>query len=138
MSITALVAGKLVADPERRTGASGKPFCLARLVAHNGEADEFVSLIAFGSVAEQLAAMGKGDAIAVTGRAKLDKWTGRDGESRTGLSLTADALLTPYHLKRKRQAVNGEQRPAQPSRQAHAGADDFCHGDDAWLAGDAP
>lgn len=39
MSITALVTGKLIADPDRRTGSGGKPFTLAKLIAHDGDAD---------------------------------------------------------------------------------------------------
>lgn len=58
MNVTALITGKLIADPERRTGSSGKPFTLAKIVAHDGDGDALVSVMAFGTAAEQLAAMG--------------------------------------------------------------------------------
>jgi single-stranded DNA-binding protein len=65
-------------------------------------------VIAFGHVAEQLAALAKGDTLALTGRTKVTTWTGRDGEHRAGLSVTADALLTAYHVRRKRAAMAGD------------------------------
>ena len=67
-----------------------------------------VSVIAFGTVSEQLAALGKGETVALTGRAKVTTWTGKDGGSKAGLSLTAEALLTTYHLRRKRAAMRAE------------------------------
>lgn len=104
-SITALVTGKLIANPERRTRAGGKPFKLAKLIAHNGEADSLVSLIAFGTAAEQLGALSKGDALALNGRAKVKTWQDRDRATRAGLSVTVDAAMTAYQLTRKRQAA---------------------------------
>lgn len=104
MSITALIAGKLIADPDRRMGQSGKPFVLAKVSAHDGDADALVSVVAFGPIAEQLGALGKGDAVAVTGRARVTTWEGKDGTSKAGLNLVADAVLTPYQVTRKRQA----------------------------------
>ena len=105
MSITALVTGKLIADPDRRTGPSGKPFTLARVAAATEDGDALCSVIAFGPAGEQLAAMAKGDTVALTGRAKVTTWQGRDGEHKAGLNITADALLTAYHVRRKRQAM---------------------------------
>lgn len=107
MSVTALVTGKLIADPERRSGAGGKLFVLAKMIAHDGDADSLVSLIAFGSAAEQIAALTKGDALAVNGRAKVKTWPDREGHVKAGLSVTADLVMTPYQLKRKRQAQAG-------------------------------
>jgi single-stranded DNA-binding protein len=119
-----LITGKLIADPEQRTGQSGKPYTRATVAAHDGDGDALVSVMAFGTVGEQLAAMTKGDTVALNGRAKLNSWTGRDGVTRTGLSLTADAMLTSYHLKRKRQAVSPRAEPEQ-TPPAQAGYQDF-------------
>jgi single-stranded DNA-binding protein len=110
MSITALVTGKLIADPERRSSTtSGKGFTLAKVSANTEDGDSLVSVIAFGSVGEQLSELGKGDAVALTGRAKVNTWAGREGEARAGLSLTADAMLTAYHVRRKRQAMQPQE-----------------------------
>ena len=114
MSITALVTGRLIADPERRTGTSGKPFTLAKIAAVGDDGDALVSVIAFGSVAEQLAEFGKGDTLAITGRAKVNTWADREGNAKAGLSVTADALLTAYHLRRKRAAVTSDDGTGAP------------------------
>ncbi len=138
MSITALVTGRLIADPERRTGQSGKGYVLAKIAAHDGDADSLVSVMAFGSAADQLAAMGKGDTVAVNGRAKVNTWAGRDGETKAGLSVTADAVLSACHLKRKRQAVTdaGAPKPdAGQASQAASKADQFSDGHDPWQQG---
>lgn len=117
MSITALVTGKLHAAPERRTGGSGKQYTRAALIAHDGEADSFVSVIAFGHVAEQLAALDKGETVSVSGRAQVKTWE-KNGEMRAGLSVVADCLLTQHHVRRKRQAMaaDGADSAAQEQR----------------------
>jgi single-stranded DNA-binding protein len=108
MSITALVTGKLIADPDRRIGSNGNPFVLVRLAAHDGDADVLVSVMGFGTAAGQLGALAKGDTVSVNGRAKVSTWTSKDGTPKAGLSLTADVVLTAYHVKRRRQAMAGE------------------------------
>lgn len=106
MSITALVSGKLLSDPEQRTGASGKPFTTARVAAPlGGDESILCSIIAFAEVAEQLAALGKGDTLALTGRCTPKAWIAKDGTPKAGLDLVADALLTVYHLRRKRASM---------------------------------
>lgn len=140
--ITALISGRLLADPERRTGGSGKPFTLARLVANDGEADSTVSVIAFGTVAEQLAALCKGEALAIAGRASVRTWTDRAGVLKAGLSVTADALLTAHHVRQRRAAIRSEgvaqrdvaPRPSPGKRHPEPAPDDFGEaGDDPWL-----
>lgn len=124
MSITALITGKLIADPEQRTGQSGNPYTRATVAAHDGDGDSLVSVMAFGTVGEQLAAMAKGDTVALNGRAKVNTWTGRDGVARASLNVTADIMLTTYHVKRKRQAVSPKTEAVrQPA--AHDGFQDF-------------
>lgn len=108
MSITALITGKLIADPQVRTSdrSGGKAYTLARVAAATDEGSALVSVVAFGSTGEQLAALAKGDTVALTGKAKPNAWQGKGDEGlRAGLSLVADNLLTAYHLRRKRQAM---------------------------------
>ena len=105
MSITALIAGKLIADPDVRTGASGKPFTTARLAAGTDDDSVLCSVIAFGTAGQQLAVLGKGDSLAITGRTKPKAWTDREGQPRAGLDVVADQVLTAYHVRRKRQAM---------------------------------
>ncbi|MFT3816037.1 MAG: single-stranded DNA-binding protein [Rubrivivax sp.] len=105
MSITALITGRLVADPERRTSASGKAFTTARIAASTDDESVLCNVIAFGSAGEQLAALAKGDTLAITGRTKPKAWTDREGALKAGLDVVADQVLTAYHVRRKRQAM---------------------------------
>lgn len=114
--LTALVTGRLIADPERRTGASGKAFVKARLAAGTDDDSTLVGIVAFGSVADQLAALAKGATVAVAGRAKPTAWTGRDGELRCGMDVIADELLTAHHVRRRRAAMQPAQAPTPAAR----------------------
>jgi single-stranded DNA-binding protein len=135
LTITALAVGKLIATPEQRTSASGKPYVRATLAAHDGDADSLVSVVAFGTAAEQLGALAKGDTIAIQGRAKVSTWTGRDGAAKAGLSVTADVVLTAYQLKQKRKALApaAAEAPAPRPLTDHGG--EFGDGPDPWLDG---
>jgi single-stranded DNA-binding protein len=104
MSITALISGRLVADPERRTGGSGKPYTTAKLLAAADDESVFCSVIAFSTAADQLAALLKGDTVALVGRTKPKAWT-KDGETKSGLDVVADQVLSVYHLRRKQDAM---------------------------------
>ena len=115
MTITALIVGKLTADPEQRTGASGKTFTTARLAAGTDADSVLCSVIAFSTASERLAVLGKADTVALTGRCRPKSWAAMDGETKTGLDLVADQLLTAYHLKRKRQAMAGDGEAAEPA-----------------------
>lgn len=90
--LSLLATGRVAAAPEVRTGRSG-PFTLARLLCPGEGGDTSISVIAFGETGEELATIPRGGAVSVTGRAKLTRWTARDGTLRTGVSVTADALL---------------------------------------------
>lgn len=105
MSVTALVTGKLVADPEARTSSAGKPFTTARMAAGTDDESVLCSVIAFGTAGQQLAALAKGDSLAVTGRTKPKAWTDREGNLRAGLDVVAEHVLSTYHVHRKRQAM---------------------------------
>ncbi|ODU07814.1 MAG: hypothetical protein ABS84_15540 [Rubrivivax sp. SCN 71-131] len=110
MSITALIVGKLIAEPEQRTGASGKPFTTAR-VAADAEGDSVLcSVIAFGPAAEQLAALAKGDTLALTGRCKPKAWSTKDGELKAGLDVVACVFhaIADTHFTGSRTAFHGK------------------------------
>lgn len=106
MTITTLTTGKLIADPELRTSStSGKAYTVARLAAGTDDESVLCSVIAFGHVGEQLAALAKGDSLALVGRTKPKAWIDRDGQPRAGMDIVADQVLTAYHVRRKRQAM---------------------------------
>jgi single-stranded DNA-binding protein len=91
--LSVLATGRLAANPEVRTGPSGRPYTRARLFCPSEGGDVPLSMIAFGAVGEELATVPAGVAISVSGRFKLARWTAKDGTERTGLSVTVDALL---------------------------------------------
>jgi single-stranded DNA-binding protein len=122
--IDVLAQGKLVKSPERRTSATGKDYATALLaVATEGDDSLLASCVAFRPEAvAALLALDKGDAAAITGRAKLRTWTAGDGALKTGLSVVVDQVLTLYAVKRKREAVQGvadaPERPTSRERPA--------------------
>lgn len=138
MSITALVTGKLIAKPEQRTGASGKAFTTFRLVAGTDDESVFASGIAFGSLAEQVAALAKGDTLAIVGRTKPKTWTGKDGAMKVGLDMVVDQVLTAYHLRQRRSAMTCDSKAmgggrSIKARERDCRADPCFEEDDGWL-----
>jgi single-stranded DNA-binding protein len=114
--IDGLIAGKVHGQPTQRTGNSGKPFIIAkvRVAAGDGEAI-FVNVIAFSAtVCAALLALGDGDSVALAGSLTPKAWLDREGQPRPALDMTAHAVTTPYHVKRKRDAVQGVQSEIAP------------------------
>ena len=119
--LSALASGTLIRTPKTGTSASGKRWtnCTIRAsVGQNREGDAesaFFAIIAFNDVADRLARLGKGDAISVKGPLKPTTYE-KDGQERHGLEIIAQALLSPYDLKKKRgngDANHQDQRPPQ-------------------------
>ncbi len=93
--IRALLTGTLHSDPESRTSKTGNPYCTARMKADASDGTAvWCSLIAFGDVADRLASLKAGQALSVSGRAKLSAWLGKSGEPAAGLDLVVDELIT--------------------------------------------
>ena len=115
MSLTVLALGTLTADPQERTGGSGKPFVVANLRTATEDDAVLVSVVAFSdSVKAALLALKKGDSASVTGRAKLTSWTGRDGAEKHGLSIVADGVLTAYAVGKRRDATAAARQSSGP------------------------
>lgn len=109
MALDVLVQGRLTKAPESRTARNGTPFALAQVSVTMEEGDVLASVIAFRPEAvDALLALEKGDAVAIAGRAKVGVWQPREGEPRASLSITADAVLSVYAIRRKRAAVQGD------------------------------
>jgi single-stranded DNA-binding protein len=108
--IDGLIGGKLHGKPAQRVGQSGKAFVTAkvRTPTANGET-LFVNVIAFSeSVGASLLALDDGDSVSISGALTPKAWTDRNGEVTPSLDMVAHALLTTYHVTRKRQAVSGK------------------------------
>jgi single-stranded DNA-binding protein len=117
--IEALVSGKLHGQPAQKISKTGKPFVVAKVRAHAGEADVFVNVIAFSPAAcEALLALGEGDAVALAGSLTPKAWTDREGIARPALDLVASQVLSAYHVTRRRKALERKPHGQTPPRQS--------------------
>jgi single-stranded DNA-binding protein len=117
-----LISGKLLRDPQTRTGPSGKPFCTALVRVPVEKEDSIaVSIIAFQDVAERLGRLRAGDAVSVSGSAKPSTWE-KAGETHHGLSVTAAAILSAYDARKRRGDTDtAGQGAARPTGRESAG-----------------
>lgn len=139
--IEALIAGKLYGRAEQRTGKSGRPFTVAKVRAAVAEGEVlFVNVVAFSeSASAALLALEDGDAVSLAGTLTPKVWTDREGNARPALDLVANAVLTAYQAKKKREAVagaQGEQRQQHRRGPQEPAGEDFGGGaGDDWLQG---
>ncbi|HAX2310490.1 TPA: single-stranded DNA-binding protein [Escherichia coli] len=124
--MTAQIAayGRLVDDPQVKQTSKGTPMTLARMAvslpcsqAQDGQATLWLSVIAFGKQADQLAGYEKGNVISVSGVMQVSQWTGQDGETRQGYQVIADSVISaktvrPGGSRRKTTGTQGNQPPA--------------------------
>ena len=105
--IDALICGRLYGKPVEKLSKAGKPYFTARVrvPTRDGEA-QFVSIIAFSrTVGEALVALDDSDAVALSGELTLSAYLDKQGQPRPGAELLAHALLSEYHVQRKRAAM---------------------------------
>ena len=137
--IDALISGRLYAAANERTSANGNPFVTAKVTATAGSGESlFVNVIAFSQSARTaLLALDAGDSVALSGTLTPKVWTDRHGDAKPSLDMTVHAVLTPYHVTRKRKAAQEDgagkasDRPVAPRTgggQGHGPFDDM--GDD--------
>lgn len=106
--LSALASGQIVRAPKTGTSASGTRWCNATIRVPCGQDREgaavsaFVTVLAFNDVADRLSRLGQGDSVAVQGPLKQTTYQTKDGETRHGLELLAQSLLTPYDLRKRR------------------------------------
>lgn len=121
--------GRLVADPQTRTTASGTSMAMGRLAValpchtgQNGEATYWLGVVAFGTQAETLAKHQKGDLVSVAGNMQLNQWTGQDGGTQQGYQVVADSVISARTVRpggkagQRGQATDALRRAQQPSR----------------------
>jgi len=120
--IDGLVSGKLYGRPAERTGASGRPFVTAKVRAATSDGETlFVNVITFDdAVKAALLALDDGDSVALAGMLAPKVWRDKNGEVRPALDMVAHAVLTAYHVQRKRRAMkSGEHSVPSTSGDAH-------------------
>ncbi|MCA8094421.1 single-stranded DNA-binding protein [Burkholderia anthina] len=124
--IDGLVSGKLFGVATTRTGQSGKAFvtCKVRAAVDGGET-LFVNVISFSTTAgDALLALADGDSVAMAGTLTPKVWVDKHGDARPALDMVAHAVLTAYHVKRKRKAVDGTSASDGTSTRAPEMGDD--------------
>lgn len=94
--LEALCSGKLIRQPELKSSGKGVKFTQILLSVSVGDTEPvLVSGVAFNEVAEQIAKLGKGDALAVTGALKPTQWNDKTtGELKHGLNITVNKSIT--------------------------------------------
>lgn len=104
-------AGELLRDPEKRTSSNGNGYVTGLLRVGD---DTVVSVTAFDTtVAERLASLKRGAALAVSGRLSARPYQDRDGTTlRAGLSVTVTELMGGAMPPTKAQPRARSARPA--------------------------
>jgi single-strand DNA-binding protein len=98
--IQASIHGRIGSDPTRTITASGKDMTRLSVAVDcsgwNAEDAEtvWISVLAFGKVAESLALAKRGESLSAQGKLTRGRYTGKDGVERESWTLTADAVLT--------------------------------------------
>ncbi|WP_321821891.1 MULTISPECIES: single-stranded DNA-binding protein [unclassified Burkholderia] len=141
--IDGLISGKMYNKATERVGPSGKAFVVAKVRVPVGDGDAlFVSVIAFSDgVKVGLLALDDGDSVALAGTLTPKVWTDRNGDAKPALDMVAHAVLTAYHVKRKRVAMQGsndcdEHRGGRPSVDGSRQAAAFYSGDTSDMQDD--
>ena len=108
--IDGLVSGRLYGTAQVRTGQHGTHFVTCRVRASAGDGETlFVNVIAFDdTVKDALQALDDGDSVSLAGALTPKTWIDKQGNAKPALDMVVHAVLTAYHVQRKRRAVRGE------------------------------
>ena len=107
--IDALIAGKVYGTPKSGTGKSGADYVNAMVrVATAGGDSLMCSVIAFDEAARSgLIALGNGDGVSLSGTLTPKVYRDKSGEYRPSMDMVASAVLSPYHIQKKRRDAAG-------------------------------
>jgi single-stranded DNA-binding protein len=132
MTVFAIVIGSLFKQPESRTSKDGKVFATATIKVRDGNAMQFVRLVAFSETAQaELLRLKDGDSVSAQGVLKAEIYTPTGGEPRVSLSLVAEQVLALRQHPKERQA-----KAAKPEPQAARPRQDRLA--DSWTPGAGP
>ena len=93
--IHVLLTGTLYDTPVQRIARNGNPFATAKLLADTGDGSPvWCSAIAFAETGECLATLQTGDAVSMTGKARLSQWEDAEGKPRAGLAVTVTEVIS--------------------------------------------
>lgn len=111
------LVGRVSQEPQVRESKAGKPWCAVNVGVGEGDAVQWVKVLAFGDMAATAGGLAKGVNVYVEGRGRVEQWTTKTGEARPTLSVTATRLDVLGRIGRRRPA--GEAR----ARRSNAPAD---------------
>lgn len=105
--IDVLIAGSLYGQAEERTGQSESAFVTGKVCVATDDGDTiFCNVIAFDDkVRRLLLERDDGDSVTLSGALTPKVWTHKQGNARPALDLIAHAVLTAYHITRKRKTA---------------------------------
>ena len=106
--IDALINGKIAFKPIKRIGKNQNLYVTVSVFTPTAMGDNMrVGVIAFDErVCQSLLALDEGDSICMSGELTPKIWQPKDGsEPKPACDFIAHAILTTYHVNRKRQAV---------------------------------
>lgn len=111
--IDALISGRLASTPKAGTSRNGNPFATCRVWVTSGAEESLsVGVIAFDPEAVRaLLALNNGDAVALAGELTPKVWESNEGP-RPAADLKAHAVLSPYHVQRRRRAMQPQETQA--------------------------
>ena len=126
--IDGLIGGKLHEKPLQRNSKNGNAFVTAKVRVADGQGESiFANVIAFSDSAKAaLLALDAGDSVSIAGTLTPKAWIDKHGEAKPALDVQAHAVLSAYHVKRKRDAVATAK--AAPEKQAGGGDRDDGYG----------
>jgi single-stranded DNA-binding protein len=109
MSIECAFFGALGRDAEVKTSKGGKQYLRLNVRVDDGEAAQWLRVMAFDPDANAAAAkMVKGARVYIEGRLSVDEWTGQNGAKRHGLSvMSRHCRLTAIARNRPRKQKQG-------------------------------
>lgn len=108
--IDALIAGRLRGAVTVRQSGNGNPFATWRVAAAGKDGESLLcSCITFSQKAiAAMQALDDGDSVAVSGEASISVWADAQKGQCHGLNVQVFAVMTAYHLGRKRKAQEAQ------------------------------
>jgi single stranded DNA-binding protein len=123
--IEAAVMGRLAGEVTHRHTSEGKPYVTftVAVAAKGSDETEWVNAAAFEDVAAQMPPGAiRGERIYIEGKARVNRWTTKEGQPRANLQITASRLMVLNRIGRRKPKVERTSRPRQPRSNDQPGA----------------
>ena len=113
--IDGLINGKIYGTPAKRLSKTGNTFatCKIRIPTGSEGGGVFGNVICFDTGAvNTMLALHEGDAVSLCGTVTVSAYSDKAGEPKPSLDITAQQILTAYHIRHKRQQVQNQSNGA--------------------------